>query len=197
MWQTLYLRMETKQRQWHEWHAPHPPGTWSSKWDRCVKWALQDSMVRPQCGNSPGAADRRGTPEPTGGVLVEGDTGVGLENEYHIPDGRQEPKVPPPRGTTCVSEGRVDTWEAPEARSGRGLCQECDRRARALGGEKSRPCSRYWIPGPERHRAQHLPSWSSQSLGVHRSLCSHTMTVKVWGWGKQVKAKRYKLSAMR
>ena len=90
-------------------------------------------MVRPQWGNPPGAADRRGTTEPTGGVLVEGETGVGLENEYHIPDGRQEPKVPPPRGTTCASEGRVDTWEAAEARSGRGLCQECDRRAQALG----------------------------------------------------------------
>ena len=114
-----------------------------------MKYALQDSVVRPQCGNPPAAADRKGTTEPTRGVLVEGDLGVGLENEYHIPDGRQEPKISPPRGTTCTSEWRVDTWEAPEARRGRGLCQERDRRAQALGGEESRPCSRYWIPGPE------------------------------------------------
>lgn len=157
-------------------------------------------MVRPQWGNPPGAADRRGTTEPTGGVLVEGETGVGLENEYHIPDGRQEPKVPPPRGTTCASEGRVDTWEAPEARSGRGLCQECDRRAQALGGEESRPALGTGSQD-QRLRAQHLPSWSSQSSGVHRSLCSHTNDSQGVGWGKQVKVKRYikrdKLSAMR
>ena len=124
-------------------------GTWSSKRDRCVNWELQDSVVRPQCGAPPGAADRRGTTEPTGGVLVGGDIGVGLENEYHFPDGRQEPKVPPPRGTTHANEGRVGTCEAPEAGSGRWLCHKRDRRAQALVREESRPCSRYWIPGPE------------------------------------------------
>lgn len=42
----------------------------------------------------------------------------------------------------------------------------------------------------QRHRAQHLPSWSSQSLGVHRSLCSHTNNSQGVGVGKTGKGQK-------
>lgn len=79
---------------------------------------------------------------------MEGDIGVGLENEYHIPDGRQEPKITPPREQHVPVRGEwtPGRLQKPDVKGAR---QEHDRRAQAPGREESRPCSRYWIPGPE------------------------------------------------
>lgn len=51
----------------------------------------------------------------------------------------------------------------------------------------------------QRHRAQHLPSWSSQSLGVHRSLCSHTnnsqgVRVGKTGKGQKIQTFSYEIN---